>query len=172
MNAKTELYGNGFLTYNILHDIFGNNSKIILQDNILANISVFGGTCSLMEENEGKDSEKHKNKMSPYSCWNGFTESKNRSYSSSLVRRNAIILNTCHQLTGKNKIFNNLYNSFSFFDNKNEMALKIFKLFYPLARKPNILVDELLSSIKRNNTKNLIREFTYLVCISEKWQKI
>jgi hypothetical protein len=169
-------YGNGFLIYNILHDLFGPASEPILQESILYNISAFGGTCSLMEENKGKDVATHNAAASIYSCKNGFTESKNKSYTSNLIKRNALIMNSCHEITFNNNSFKFFLRRHSQHKNINDKARSIYNSFYPLEENPRDLTNKILTVLKKekfkNNEQNLIREFTYLVCISEKWQQL
>ncbi len=176
------IWGNRFVTYDTLIKIFGPKSHSILEDKILKHYQVFGGACALMEANFSKD----KNNSSLYYCRNGSAESKAPPYANDLVRRNALILSACNNLVHNADSFDYLMEKTIIFPNTIDRAQKILQEFYPQLGTNKELVYEALKTsnkqirfpfltrflpLKIFNDYELLREFTYYFCISEKWQK-
>jgi len=177
------LWANRFVTYDTLLKIFGPSSHKILEENILKQYEVFGGACSLMETNFGSE----KNNSGLYYCRNGSAESKTKPYAHDLIRRNALVLSTCRKLVHSPKSFNHLIAKTILLPRAIDRAQKIYEEFYPFIKADKELIFEALLLSKkqlrfpfkndvlfrnRYNDYELLRNFTYYFCISEKWQKI
>jgi hypothetical protein len=193
-----KLRTNRFLTYDILSNIFGPEAKDILERKILSENNSFGGNCSLMEEVISNENNSPVNHSTLQYCRHGISESKTVPYSSDLKRRNALIINVCRKLSERNSYsMNYLLSSLGLYLELEDKFRAILGRFYPLEFFSDSSIESYLEPIEKEVESDkpkpffstllplvfekdewqyreyeILRKFSFIVCISERWQEL
>lgn len=193
-----KLRTNRFLTYDILSNIYGPEAKDILEKKILSENSSFGGNCSLMEEVISIENDSQMNHSTLHYCRHGISESKTVPYSSDLKRRNALIINVCRNLSQRySSTINYLLSSLGLYIELEDKFRAILSKFYPLEDFSDSSIMSYLGplekEVERDKSKSFfstllplvfengegqfreyetLRKFSFIVCISERWQEL
>ena len=108
------------------------------------------------------------------------------------MRRNALVLTACKQLTANSDTLNYFLNQFNFYSSINDKAELIIKSFYPYHNNKAQLVLTSLRLLERTHVtksqfdfgiknyfqkqapteRDKLKRLIYLTCISEKWQQL
>lgn len=162
--SATSNYGNRHYISNKLLKIFGESSSDILNSEIMSQIQIFGGPCSLMED-------VNQDRQMGVNCPNGFSDSKVPMNSEEKMQRSKVVSNVCKQLVKRDKTFKYAIRNIS--TKEDHYYTDLIKLFYPFSDEVKEKVNKLKKlNIKAKTLDDKMRKILELICLSERWQKL
>jgi hypothetical protein len=156
--------GNKYYVNSVLENIYGPESKIILQKALLPYSDFFGGPC---DPYEVVLSKKKGSSGTLYKCFNGMPDLRSHMISQPSTLRTMQMKNLCQKLSQDQKT---LKFSLKVLNNVKEFKDKIQSYYHSFYPWDNLSNSEIENIIKTLNKKYFWKTYSELLCQSERWQ--
>lgn len=164
INLSPKDYGNKFFITNRLASIFGEESRPILEKNIISSHPDLAGPCDIYEQiyiNREKTDDLYKE------CIHGKRSIKAPLSGKNTVIRSALIAKTCISLVSSDQVM-------KYLEAKNkgqeDVILNIHNEFYPLEEKKKLMAQARKIESDHFFMKDILKRTYLLFCLSEDWQ--